>query len=358
MVSIRKINVFLIACLLAALAAAYLRASGLYRGLGDGAVYHPDSPKQVMMLYHYLHGNGVAYYDNLFYDGYPYGLNRIDEAAIRAVRAVADPVRTLLFPEAPPKPVPTRSELYYWTRTLRALYGLAAMALGYAAVRRFGGGPWPSLAAAALYGLSPLGSTVAHAATGDVGVDLFLALAVYCAAGYAQSGRTRWLGALGVACGMAYSCKYQGVLGLWIGGIPLLVGLLDGPRRAASLFRRGGAMALGFVGGVAATNPGFWINAAKTWRDMRHNFAFIQNYNVSADFLAKPLAERMAWGMGHNVPVVVAALGTAFAALSLAALAVAGVRLARSLRSPAGEAAAQTAERRHAAGEVAVASFP
>ena len=346
---------FRAAALALLLAAAYLRASGLYRGLDANLVVHPDSPKQVMMLFHYLHGNEVAYYDSLFYDGYPYGLNRVDEWAIRLAWSAAAPARRWLFPETAWVPVPSRPELFYWARALRVLYGLAAMALVFAAARRFGAARWPALGAAALYGLAPIGATVTHAATGDVGVDLFLALALYAVARHADAGRTRWLAAMAVACGMAFSCKFQGLLGLWMGGLPLLLAWPAARRPAAELPRRAAALAGGFLFGVLATNPAFFVNPVKTWRDMRLNFGFIQNYGVSADFLAKPFSERVQWGLGHNLPSIVHAIGYGFAALGLLALLLSLRTLWRAFRAPAAGAAL---ERRRAAAVAAVATVP
>ncbi len=56
--------------------AVYFRSAGLFRGLADQFQFHPDESKQVMSLFNYLQGRHVHYFDSLFYDGYPYGLNR------------------------------------------------------------------------------------------------------------------------------------------------------------------------------------------------------------------------------------------------------------------------------------------
>ena len=71
------------------LAAVAFRGAGLWHGLGQDIVFHPDEPKQVMRLESYLHGHYVHHAGNLFYDGYPYGLNRVDEAFLRAWTAVS-----------------------------------------------------------------------------------------------------------------------------------------------------------------------------------------------------------------------------------------------------------------------------
>lgn len=356
---IRQIRAFHLVFLLVLLAAGYFRAAGLYRGLEDGTVAHPDARKQILMLDHYLHGNAVAYHGNLFYDGYPYGLNRVDEWAIRAARSVGDAIRGILVPGDEMHMVPSRHHsLFHWARSLRVIYGLIAMLLVFGAVLRFGRDRWAALAAAALYGLAPLGSTVTHAATGDVGVDLFIAAALYAAAAFAGNGRIRWLAALSAACGMAFACKYQGALGLWIGGLPLLLAFSGTDRPWRRLLRRGWTMAAGFAAGVLALTPGFCVDPEKTWRNMWLNFSFVKDYGVSADFLEQPLLARMRWGLGHNVPFVAESIGYGLLAMGLLALVASLGTARRVFRTEFADRETRERERRRAATFVAVASFP
>ena len=49
------------------LAAVGFRGAGLWHGLEQGIVFHPDEPKQVMRLESYLHGHYVHHIGNLFY---------------------------------------------------------------------------------------------------------------------------------------------------------------------------------------------------------------------------------------------------------------------------------------------------
>lgn len=354
---IRRIQPFHIVFLLILLATAYFRASGLFRGLAEDLVVHPDARKQVLMLEHYLHGEPVVYQNSVFYDGYPYGLNQVDAWAIRLARGAGAALRSILDPGGAPRPVPARHELFFWAHGLRALYGLAAMGLVFAAVLRFSRDRWAALAAAALYGLAPLASAVAHAATGDIGVDLFIAAALYCAAAYADGGRFRWLVALAVASGMAFACKYQGLLGLWLGFLPLLPGLSPA-LPAWKRVRAGLAMAAGAVAGAVALNPAFFVDPAKTWRNMWLNFAFLKNYNVSREFLEQPFFVRMRWGLGHNVPFIAGCIGWGLMALGLAALLVALRALWRGSRTRSADPDTRGPERRRAAVFAAVASFP
>lgn len=303
------------------LTAAYFRASGLYRGLSDGVVFHPDSPKQVLMLSSYLQGKHVQYKDSLFYDGYPYGLNRVDAIFIRPAHALYRALGGMLAPDAAPSPRLERSSLYYWVRTLRVFYGLATLFLLYLVARGLQLGRWPALGGVWLLALAPLALTVTRSATGDVGVDLFLTLAIGGMVVYAAAGRMRWIAAAAAACGMAYACKYQGGIGLWLVGMPPLLCWLQGREGFRRLLREGLAAVAGFAAGVLALTPAFFVNPRRTWRDMWANFAFIRDYGVPADFLERSPGERVAHGLSRNVPFIAGTLGWTLSLITLLTLA-------------------------------------
>lgn len=336
---------------------AYFRASGLFRGLERGVVFHPDSPKQVMMLRNYLHGNYIQYYDSRFYDGYPYGLNRVDEGFIRGATGVLHPIAKRLNTGRDVAGIPAPHRLFYWGRILRLLYGLVVVFLIHATVMRLSGHAWAALTAAALYAAAPIGVAVSHSVTGDIGVDLFLAVAVYCASGYTMSGRFRWMAALAAACGMAFACKFQGMLGLWMGGVILLGGIQGARHPVRLLLRQFSAMAAAFVAGVIALNPALLLQPEKTWRNMRINFAFIREYGVSAEFLEKPLHARVWFGLSNNIPVIVGAIGYVMVLLSAAALLLSLWMLVRHVRRVQANKGGG-AETRRCWAFVAVASFP
>lgn len=312
---------FALLSLLVLLAAgAYFRSSGLFRGLDRNIIYHPDSPKQVMMLYNFLHGNYLQHYDSLFYDGYPYGLNRVDEWIIRSTLLPLRPLRTWLNPEHYHDWTPSRGDLYYWGRILRVLYGLITVLLIYAAIRKWGGHHGPALAAASLYALAPLGATVSHSVTGDIGVDLFLGLAIWSLAGYAADNRRRWLWLYGLACGMAFSCKYQGALGIWMAAVTVALVICRDWKLAGHTIRRGLVIFVAFILGVIAGTPALLVDPEKAWRYMRKNFAFLKDYGVSREFLDQPFLTKVTHGLSHNTPVVLDSIGWMFVLLALLAL--------------------------------------
>lgn len=321
----RKNGLFVLAAAAVLLAAVGFRGAGLWHGLGQGIVYHPDEPKQVMRLESYLHGHYVHHAGNLFYDGYPYGLNRVDEAFLRIGSRAASALTGWVAGQPVPPAVPDRAALYRQSRALRLLYGVLAALLVYAAARRWGAGRWAALAGAALYAASPLAVTVVHSTTGDIGVDLFVALALWAASALAVGGRAVWWVVFGAACGAGWACKFQGALAAWMAIPPLLLGLRDGGRGWGRLAGAGLLAALGFAGAAVVLNPALALDTTRAWHDTVRNFGFIQNYGVPAERLAWPFGRKIAWGLAHNVPFVVRCLGWGLAALSLAsALLLAG----------------------------------
>jgi len=311
---------WLVGLALILLAGGYLRASGLFRGLDQDLIYHPDSPKQVTMLGNFLNGNHVQYYETRFYDGYPFGLNRLDEWIIRSGQLFVRPVKEWLNPGSISAWAPERLDLFRMGRLLRVFYGLITVVLIVAIMRRLGASRGISLAAGSLYAFAPLASTVTHSVTGDIGVDLFMALTVLGLAGYADQGRYRWLLLSGFACGMSFACKYQGGVGLWMVVLSvLLVSRLSWPSINGALARLLMAIA-GFVAGVLMGAPGFLIDPIRTWRNMLINFDFIRDYGVPREFLDQPLHDRIVIALGNNLPVVAQSLGWLLTLLSLLTL--------------------------------------
>lgn len=340
----RKNGLFALAAAAVVLSAVVFRGAGLWHGLGQGIVYHPDEPKQVMRLESYLHGHYVHHAGNLFYDGYPYGLNRVDEAALRIWSRAASAIAGRTSGQPVPPAVPDRAALYRQARALRLLYGVLAALLVYAAARRWGAGRWAALAGAALYAASPLAVTVVHSATGDIGVDLFVALALWAASALAVGGRAIWWLVFGAACGAGWACKFQGALAAWMAVPPLLLGLRDGGRGWGRLAGAGLLAALGFVGAAVVLNPALALDTTRAWHDTVRNFGFIQDYGVPAERLAWPFGRKIAWGLTHNVPFVVRCLGWGLAALSL----VSALLLAGAAWKPAFDTLSRR-KRRHAA---------
>ena len=310
----------LILLILLVLLGGYFRASGLFRGLDRGVLYHPDAPKQVMMLDNYLHGNYVQYFDSLFYDGYPYGLNRVDELLIRVGYGALRPVRARLSPGTAVPPIPPRAEILLWARWLRVVYGLLAVGFIYASVRRFGAGPRAAVLGASLYALAPLAATVTHSVTGDVGVDLFLAIGAWTVARYAHAERPQWLVLAGLACGVAFACKYQGAFGLWMPAVAVLLASRWSSGVAVRLVRKGGLTLLGFIAGACLANPALVIVPDRTWKFMRLNFAFVRDYGAPQELLDLPPVGRLIHGITINLHQAVGWLGWGTLALTLVAL--------------------------------------
>jgi hypothetical protein len=314
------------------LIALTVRTVGLFRGVDEIGSYHPDVAKQMRAVDNYLRGFYIWYVGSLFYDGYPYGLNHVDEWLIRIgwppLRALArflDPAAQ--WPEWPDMPT-----LYRICLGLRVLYSMLALGLFLWALARIGVPEprrrlWGFIAATA-----PLLSAVTHAASGDVGTDLFVMAALACLA-RVRTGDMRageFFGA-GVALGLAFACKYHGVLGAIMPGLFLLFA----PTTWRARIRLGLWFTAGLLAGFVILTPHVLWTAKTTLTNIWLNFRFIKNYNVPEAFLELPFVARARAGLVANTPVVVFALGGALALAGLAAL----FSLPRLLRARSSETA-------------------
>jgi len=313
-----------------------LRTAGLFRGLAGDYVYHPDEPKQVTALDQYLRGQYVWYTGDLCYDGYPYGLNHVDEWLLRPALAARERMARFMDPAADVKRPTGIKELTQPARALRVLYGLSCVVLTYAVARGMALPVTPALAAALVVALAPLSVAVSHFASGDIGVDLFGAFMLLSLCGYSRRHRRIWILLAGMSAGMAYACKYNGLLAA---GAIIALMLLEWIR-----FRSHGrsignllASAAGFVLGALLLTPAFFVNPGRTWRDMLANFTFIRNYDVAEDFLARPLMDRVWISLSGNTGRIVGFLGWGVVVLALAGAAVAVVQWLHSRRLMEGD---------------------
>lgn len=319
--TISRRNVFFL-ILLAALG-LFLRSAGLYRGLDNGTVYHPDSPKQVMALDQYLQGKYVWYVGNPFYDGYPYFLNHVDEWLIRPAIKLADGWRTHVTGRPIEPQSPDRQALFYWGRTLRLLYGLLVIILVHRVTWRLTGSRRASFLAMLFAASAPLSITVSHAVTGDIAVDLFLMTSAWMLGSTVErKGRVRHLftALSGVGLAFAFAGKYQGLLGALFIGLFLLLRDGMGTFRWKPFLRDAGLVALGFAVGLAIALPGLWVDFDRTVRDMGKNFIFIKNYGVDSAFLERPWHERTMMAFTSNVGHILVSAGWSLTLLAFGGL--------------------------------------
>jgi hypothetical protein len=298
----RKNILFLLSFALLFLLGLYFRTSGLFRGLGElGFVFHPDESKQIMALYNFLNGDYVRYYGSLFYDGYPYGLNHLDEYLLR-------PLLFFLNPDAP-----EYHSLYYHARLLRLAYSLAIMFLAYQLVYRLTHSRTSALQALLLIAIAPLPITVTHFATGDIGVDLFTALCFLFLLFYIDKRqKIFWLLCCGITIGAAFSAKYNGVL---IGMVPAMVlfGQFLQEKQIRPLFKNCCILGAGSLIGILIFTPNILLDCKTTLVNIAANFKFIKNYNVPPEILAKSWFEKAYLGLQNNSLYIISSLGyTAF----------------------------------------------
>lgn len=310
------------------LLALSVRSVGLFRGLEDGSSFHPDTAKQVQATHNYLRGHYLWYTGSLAYDGYPYALNHVDEWLIRATYPAVRAVLHGLQPSLDLPAIPTVGTLYYICRALRVLYSLLAWGLFGWTLARLRVPPLQRQAWLLLGALAPILSTVTHSASGDVGPDLFVMLAL-AAFAHARDGapRGRLFFAGGFALGLAFACKYHGVLG----GLTPGLFLLFAPIAWRERFRLGGLTAAGALAGFALLTPHVFIDFDRTVENIGLNFSYIQKFGVDPSFFEQPLHRRLWISLSGNILVAIHAMGLGALALGLggAGLALWRLRAAR-----------------------------
>jgi len=301
----------------------YLRTSGTFRGLDVPYLFHPDETKQVTALHNYLEGHYVWFTGLLFYDGYPYGLNHVDEWILRPVFAVKNAILGTLYGTCAKPGIPGMDAMYYWARGLRILYGMMVLLVAWLIARRLFEKTGASWLAVTLAAIAPVSVCVSHFATGDIGVDLFGGIALLMLCLYAERTRSGYLFMAGLATGMAFGCKYNGLLlGIAI-AIYLTLELIAEKRFKVFLGQCLNA-GIACILGILITTPALLINFRQTRKDMFANFEFIKNYDVSHDLISKPLYEKAWLGLTQNTATIVSAFGWMVMALAVLGL-IAGI---------------------------------
>lgn len=295
--------------------AVAVRSSGLLLRLDGALTFHPDAPKQIDALWHFLQGIYLWYRNSLFYDGYPFGLNHVDEFFLRMWLGGWNLLRSWIGLEA--TPLPERAELFVAVRILRVGYGALTVGLIWCALRVQGVRRGPLWAAAFLAAAAPLSVTVAHMATGDVGVDLFGAGALLCLIAFSRVRRRSLWALCALLIGMAAACKYNGLLLLFLPAAYLLVRL-----REHSLLQTVGmglASLLFFALGFFLLTPHLAVNPDEGLKLIWDNFYFIKDYNADADFLALPYLTRVQQSLLKHFPMLLNAFSRTLLLLSVVA---------------------------------------
>lgn len=325
--------------LLILLLALYLRGAGLFRGLDQDKIFHPDVPKQVAALENYLQDRYVWYVGSRFYDGYPFALNHVDEWILRGLWKIIGPAGSVLTTDSNRLDLPRRPQLYYWATGLRALYGLIILGLAALLAFRLFDRRAPAWGALLLIALAPLSIAVCHFASGDIGVDLFgagLFLAVWF---YLRQPGLARIALAGFLAGLAFAAKYNGALLLVMVAVTLGLRWLFADRSFRTALGHGFGALGAFLAGAALATPALFVNPKRTLIDIWINFDFIRNYGLPPGFAQKPWLEKAALGLSVSLPEVLAAFGWTLCLLLVAGTLLALWELWKQRATPADPAA-------------------
>ena len=264
-----------LAGIIIALLALYVRAAGVFRGLEVDYTYHSDEPKQVVALSKFLDGQYIWYEDHPMFDGYPLFLQHFDEWLIRPARAIERAAHRHVAPELDLTPAPRGMELYFWSRSLRVLYGMLGVWFVYLICRRLNFSKGASRAAALFTALAPMSIAVTHFATGDIGTDFFGALAVLLLCLHARHRNPAWLLLSGLMLAWAFAAKYNGALVALVPALYLFGQLVLNRRSFRGFVGDSLVYALGGITGLLIAIPQLVWAPERTIGDMIRVFQFI-----------------------------------------------------------------------------------
>lgn len=306
--------------ILIGMTALYFRSAGIFRGMEKYYEFHPDVGKQVIALRNFLNGNYHWETGNRFEEGYPYALNHLDEMAMRSVAgitAMSDHHRYRFFNDW--------WVLHHTMKVLRVLYGMLCLFLIYRVSAFLFTHRASRIAALFLFAITPVAIDVSHFATGDIGVDLFSGLVLLTLVQYARTEHLRWLLLSSFFVGVAFACKYNGLFtGLAIFLYFILVQTVNRSlkRTVAGLL----SVAAGFVCGVLAATPAFFIVGGEHLADMLTSMQFIREYGVPEELLHEPYLRRVWIVLISNIPRIGGGFGMSVLACALIGTSIAGFR--------------------------------
>jgi len=224
-----------------------LRWIGIRHGEANRMVYHPDVAKQSLVAKWAAHGSSnirKIFHDDFHKTLYPYGTDLLLSQAACTISALTG--KNCIDP-------PHR---FYWALWLRYV-SVACILLGTGTLiwvlrRRLGG------KVAALVGIlllfEPINVQLSHYGMNDVPLLAFLFLTFAAALGMPGERRFPTFSLLaGLAAGIGFAIKYQGILALIFPGVFWLFLLREkGPRWAVASL---GAVGVGFLAGSLPLSP-------------------------------------------------------------------------------------------------------
>gem|GEM_PF-2110817 len=285
-------------------AAFFVRTAGLSHDLHLGAVYHPDTPKQIRAVQQFMRGEFLVRRDHPDYDGYPFFNSHLVALGVRAALAVRTGIQYHVGSWTEPIDPPTLHQLYWITRTWNAFLSALAVVLAFLIGRRFA--PVVGWVAALLLLVSPLDITGAHFASNDTTAAFFALAALWFGFRIAERGRWRDLIGGAFCVGAAFSSKYHGGMSV----LPVVTGCWLYNRNhfpfwsQKSIGRWSALLLLGLLS-VAVTSPQLLIYPSAAFKDILAFFAHTADFGLPGEFRELPLPLRVYEGWKINLPILI-----------------------------------------------------
>ena len=286
------------------IAAFFVRTAGMSHDLHFGAIYHPDTPKQVRAVQQFLRGEYLVRHDHPDYDGYPLFNSHLVALWVRGALAVRTGIQHHVGSWTEPIDPPTLHQLYWITRTWNAFLSALAVVLVLLIGRRFG--LVVGWGAATLLLVSPLDITGAHYASNDTTAAFFALAALWFGFRIAEQGRWRDLIGGAFCVGAAFSSKYHAGMSV----LPIVTGYWlynrnHFPFWSLQSIGRWAALLLFGLLSVVLTSPQLLIYPSAAFKDILAFFAHTADFGLPSEFRELPLPLRVYEGWKLNIPILI-----------------------------------------------------
>ena len=308
--------------LLLFLLALFVRTDGLFQGLPEGVIYHPDTPKQVAAVQRFMDGRFYEEVGSRDYDGYPF-FNSLIAAG------VAQPVlwlQEVLYEHMNPGESYEKDEFFFYRllRVQNAIFSALAVGLlfwlGTSMCGRCCG-----VVAGMLFIFSPVDISACHFANGDSTAAFFGLLSVCFAWQVYRKGQLRYYVGAAAACVLSFSAKYHGAVTV---SALVYAHLIRNPSFYGFFGRKSlqsiGLSAVTAMGCFALSNPGFFSHPVITVENIVQFMKYTSGFKLDEAYASLSVVGRFIYSMQCNLPVIAALCSPVlmFGALGLLIMAV------------------------------------
>lgn len=285
------------------LAGLLFRLGGIFHGVDEGEIYHPDTPKQVHAIERFLDGRLYIHIGLSDYDGYPLFVSYLTALVVRAGGFVVSPLLSLMG-VVDADTGPSTLALYSIMRLLNVLLATLAIYVAWRIGREnFGEGA--GLVAAIFLALSPADIAACHYASGDTGAAVFGLVSVLFALRIHRLGRWRDYILAGFFASLAFASKYHALVVFGAAGLAHLLRpeFIGRWHKGASIARLA-VLGAAAVAGLWFAIPGLRVEPVAMIADIRHFMHYAANFGLPPELQDAGFFGKLLFSLQRNIPIL------------------------------------------------------